>query len=231
VGYSDKEKVSSTLLIKQSLIPETQNKHQDIEPRILDIILQMTMSEFDKLAGEFNHVILERQSLTKTENYSRCYGKNQLRFGSKPVLVVIDCVKAYHDPTSPLYAPERFDEALKSILRLIEKCRAVGIPVVYTSVIYETPQSGGKWYTEKLPNVLCCYDAGNPFRDFAEGVMPRKDEVVVLKQYSSSFFGTALSSLLASWGCDCTILCGYSTSGCVRATGKQLLPLNNVAWH
>ncbi|KAH8775690.1 putative N-carbamoylsarcosine amidase [Hyaloscypha sp. PMI_1271] len=106
----------------------------------------MTMSEFDKLA----------------ENYSRCYGKNQLRFGSKPVLIVIDCVKAYHDPTSPLYAPERFDEALKSILRLIEKCRAVGIPVVYTSVIYETPQSGGK--------------------------------------------------------CDCTILCGYSTSGCVRAT-------------
>ncbi|PMD50361.1 hydrolase [Hyaloscypha bicolor E] len=160
------------------------------------------MSEFDKLA----------------ENYSRCYGKNQLRFGSKPVLVVIDCVKAYHDPTSPLYAPKRFDEALKSILRLIEKCRAVGIPVVYTSVIYETPQSGGKWYTEKLPNVLCCYDAGNPFRDFAEGVMPRKDEVVVLKQYSSSFFGTTLSSLLASWGCDCTILCGYSTSGCVRAT-------------
>ncbi|KAH8783632.1 hydrolase [Hyaloscypha finlandica] len=162
----------------------------------------MTMSEFDKLA----------------ENYSRCYGKNQLRFGSKPVLIVIDCVKAYHDPTSPLYAPERFDEALKSILRLIEKCRAVGVPVVYTSVIYETPQSGGKWYTEKLPNVLCCYDAGNPFRDFAKGVVPRKDEVVVLKQYSSSFFGTALSSLLASWGCDCTILCGYSTSGCVRAT-------------
>ncbi|KAE9363548.1 hydrolase [Stipitochalara longipes BDJ] len=160
------------------------------------------MSDFDKL----------------TENYRRCYGKNELKFGSKPALIVIDCVKAYHDPTSPLYAPERFDEALKSILRLIEKCRAVRIPVVYTSVIYETPQSGGKWYMEKLPNVLCCYDAGNPFRDFAEGVEPRKDEVVVLKQYSSSFFGTSLSSLLASWGCDGTILCGYSTSGCVRAT-------------
>jgi maleamate amidohydrolase len=136
------------------------------------------------------------------------------------VLIVIDCVKAYHDPTSPLYSPDRFDEALKSILRLIEKCREVKIPVVYTSVIYETPQLGGKWYTEKLPNVLCCYDAGNPFRDFAEGVEPRENEVVVLKQYSSSFFGTSLSSLLASWGCDCTILCGYSTSGCVRATGE-----------
>ncbi|KAH8659067.1 isochorismatase hydrolase [Tricladium varicosporioides] len=141
-----------------------------------------------------------------------------IKFGSKPVLIVIDCVRAYHDPASPLYAPERFDIALASILRLITKCRENKIPVVYSSVIFETPNSGGKWYTEKLPNVLCCYDAGNPFRDFAEGVEPRKDEVVVLKQYSSSFFGTSLSSLLASLGCDSTILCGYSTSGCVRAT-------------
>ncbi len=132
---------------------------------------------------------------------------------------MIDCVKAYHDPASPLYAPHRFDIALKSILSLIAKCRQVGIPVVYTSVIYETPAAGGKWYSEKLPHVLCCYDAGNPFRDFAEGVKPSKDEVVVLKQYASSFFGTSLSSLLTSMGCDLTILCGYSTSGCVRATG------------
>jgi maleamate amidohydrolase len=77
---------------------------------------------------------------------------------------------------------------------------------------------------EKLPNVLCCYDAGNPFREFAEGLEPQKGEPVVLKQYSSSFFGTSLSSMLASYGCDSTILCGYSTSGCVRATGELLSP-------
>ena len=51
---------------------------------------------------------------------------------------------------------------------------------------------------------------------------PLKSEVVVLKQYSSSFFGTSLSSLLASSGIDTTILCGYSTSGCVRATGERI---------
>jgi maleamate amidohydrolase len=82
-----------------------------------------------------------------SDNYNRCYGKNKLKFGSMPVLIVIDCVKAYHDPASPLYAPDRFNIALESILHLIGKCHAVGIPVVYTSVIYETPNSGGKWYT------------------------------------------------------------------------------------
>jgi hypothetical protein len=58
---------------------------------------------------------------------------------------VIDCVKAHHEPASPLYAPERFDVALKSILRLIEKCRAVGIPVVIcrlSSKVLEQEESG-----------------------------------------------------------------------------------------
>jgi maleamate amidohydrolase len=184
------------------------------------------MSEFKDLGGKLSTSASDRSPTdTGSDNYNQCYGKNRLKFGSKPVLIVIDCVKAYHAPESPLYAPERFDNALKSILSLIAKCREVGIPVVYTSVIYETPAAGGKWYTEKLPNVLCCYDAGNPFRDFAEGVKPLKDEVVILKQFSSSFFGTSLSSLLTSWGCDSTILCGYSTSGCVRATGEFTIPL------
>lgn len=55
-------------------------------------------------------------------------------------------------------------------------------------------------------------------REFAEGIVPREDEVIVYKQYSSSFFGTSLSSLLVSMSIDTTLICGYSTSGCVRAT-------------
>jgi maleamate amidohydrolase len=165
----------------------------------------------------------ENQLKSITDNYSRCYGKTKLKFGKKPVLIVIDAVRAYIDPESPLYAPDRFEIARKSMVRLLEKCRASKVRIIYTSVIYETPEDGGKWYMEKLPNVLCCYDAGNPFRQFAEGLEPQKGESVVLKQYSSSFFGTSLSSMLASYGCDSTILCGYSTSGCVRATGEFLV--------
>jgi len=67
--------------------------------------------------------------------------------------------------------------------------------------------------------VLCCFNVGNPLREFAEGVKPRADEVIVSKQHASSLFGTCLSSLFIIFGCDSTIVCGYSTRGCVRAAG------------
>jgi hypothetical protein len=76
------------------------------------------MSEFKELGGKPKraHVISTRDSPptdSASNNYKQCYDKNKLKFGSKPVLIVIDCVKAYRDPTS-LYAPERFEIGLKS---------------------------------------------------------------------------------------------------------------------
>ena len=52
-------------------------------------------------------------------------------------------------------------------------------------------------------------------RNFADGIVSRENEVIVYKQYSPSFFGMSLSSLLSI---DTTLICGYPTSGCVRAT-------------
>ena len=41
---------------------------------------------------------------------------------------------------------------------------------------------------------------------------------MVEKPFSSSFFGTSLASLLNAMKVDTLIICGYSISGCVRAT-------------
>ena len=51
----------------------------------------------------------------------------------------------------------------------------------------------------------------------------REDEPVVLKKGASGFFGTNLASILVSQGVDTVILCGATTSGCVRATAIDLL--------
>lgn len=155
-----------------------------------------------------------------SENYAKCYGKDKLPFGKRPVLLVIDAVHGYLDPRCPLYAPDRFEIARQMIVSTIEKCRSIKVPVVFSSVMYSTKtgNNGGNWYKYKLPQVLNSYDEGSPFREFAEGCQPREDEIVIIKQYSSSFFGTSLQSVLTGLGCDTLICCGYSTSGCVRAS-------------
>ena len=44
----------------------------------------------------------------------------------------------------------------------------------------------------------------------------RADEPVLAKAFASAFFGTPLAAMLA--GRDTLVVCGASTSGCVRAT-------------
>ena len=51
----------------------------------------------------------------------------------------------------------------------------------------------------------------------------RPEETVIVKKGASAFFGTNLASVLISQGIDSVILCGATTSGCIRATAIDLL--------
>ena len=145
----------------------------------------------------------------------------RLPLGLNPALLVIDICNAYLPPESPLYAQDRFHDALNSAGELVSLCREREIPVIFTRVVYPNPQSGGNWYKYKLPHTLLCFDAGNPLGDFpagSENFRPLKEEMVIEKQFSSAFFGTSLASRLVAMKVDTLIICGFSTSGCVRAT-------------
>jgi nicotinamidase-related amidase len=45
----------------------------------------------------------------------------------------------------------------------------------------------------------------------------------VVKKGASGFFGTGLASILVRCGVDTVVLCGATTSGCVRATAIDLV--------
>ena len=49
------------------------------------------------------------------------------------------------------------------------------------------------------------------------------EETVIVKKVASAFFGTNLASVLITQGIDSVILCGATTSGCIRATAIDLL--------
>jgi len=123
----------------------------------------------------------------------------------------VDVCKAYIDPESPLYAG--VESSAESMKRLVVAARAAGVPVVWTRVEYEPGGANGGYFYKKVP-ALRMFDKGSPFGAWVEGLEPAGDELVVTKQYPSD-----LADTLHAQGVDTVLITGWSTSGCVRATG------------
>lgn len=151
------------------------------------------------------------------ENYARGGFGKTLAPGRRPALLVIDFVRAYLVPTSPLYAG--VEQARTDCERLLKAARAADIPVIHTNVVYQTGGRDGGVFFRKIP-ALSCFEAGaHPdLAAFAEGLEPIAGETVISKQYASAFFGTSLASTLTALGVDTVLIAGLSTSGCVRAS-------------
>ncbi|WP_293897677.1 isochorismatase family protein [Phenylobacterium sp.] len=155
-----------------------------------------------------------------TQDYENAGFGGRLAFGERPALLVVDVVRAYTDPTSPLYAG--VEAALASNIRLITVCRDRGVPVIYTRVLYQAGGVDGGMFYRKVP-ALRAYLDGSPLGSFCEGIEPTADEIVVTKQYASAFFGTSLAATLRALGLDTVVIGGFSTSGCVRASALDAL--------
>ncbi|MEM5470291.1 isochorismatase family protein [Hoeflea sp. AS60] len=148
------------------------------------------------------------------DNYKIAYD-NKAGFGKSPALVMVDFAHGYFDPDCVLYAG--VDDALASALRVREIAHEMGIPVILTEVTYQRGGlNGGRFFEKAKP--LSCFVKGEKTAEFAQGLVPRDDEIIVTKQYPSAFFGTSLASTLTAMGIDNVVLTGLTTSGCVRAS-------------
>ena len=154
------------------------------------------------------------------DDYASAGFNGTLAFGDRPILLNVDVVKAYTETTSPLYAG--VESALAAIVTLTDAARAAGVPVAFTRVEYQAGGLDGGMFFRKVP-ALKAYEQGNPLGDLAPPLERRPGEVMVVKQYASAFFGTALASTLRAMGVDTVMITGFSTSGCVRATALDAL--------
>jgi maleamate amidohydrolase len=64
---------------------------------------------------------------------------------------------------------------------------------------------------------------GEPLAEIVPELPPDPEDVILIKQYASSFFGTSLAAMLTARGVDTLIITGCSTSGCVRATAVDAM--------
>lgn len=147
-------------------------------------------------------------------SYAGVY-EGRIGFGRNPALILIDFVAAYFEPESPLFAG--VEDALAAALALREAAREAGVPVIYTNVVYHRSMKDGGRFAQKVAP-LSGFAKGHPYGEWAPGLVPGEDELVLSKQYPSAFFGTSLASTLTAAGHDSLIITGLTTSGCVRAT-------------
>ena len=153
-------------------------------------------------------------SVSREDNYTGVFDV-KVGYGRNPAVVVIDFTLAYTTPGSPFFA-EGVVRAVADTVPLLEAARAAGIPVIHTKVMYHPSGADGGWFVRKVP-ALRSLVPGEPLAEIDPKVAPLPEEVVIVKQYPSPFFGTPLAPMLATLGVDTLILAGCSTSGCVRA--------------
>ncbi len=149
------------------------------------------------------------------DNYQGVFD-GRIGFGRRPAVLVVDFIKAYTTPGSPLYAAAVVD-AVRETADVLVLARSKHVPVFYTQVLYSRNAREGGIFVRKVP-VLRMLVAGEPLAAIVDELSPTADDVVIVKQYASAFFGTGLASALTALGVDTVILTGCSTSGCIRAS-------------
>ena len=140
--------------------------------------------------------------------------------GRRPAVLVIDFSCGFTDPECALGSD--LTPQVESTRRLLEAARAKGLPVVFTTIGFEPNGKDGGLWLQKVPT-LASLELGGRWVDIDPRLDPRDDETVLVKKGASGFFGTNLAAVLVTQGVDTVILCGATTSGCIRATAIDLL--------
>lgn len=150
--------------------------------------------------------------------------RRDLYVGPRPALLAIDLYNmAYQGGNRPVHEvakefPSGCGEyawnAIEPTRQLFAMMRARGFPVYYTT---------GEDRLEARPNKIrstnrrSSQSGENPFEIY-EAFKPEPEDTVIYKQRASGFYGTPLVAHLTQSGVDTLIVCGESTSGCVRAS-------------
>lgn len=157
-------------------------------------------------------------------------------FGARPVVFVIDVNYAFCGDRSepilesierwPYSCGEEAWRAIPMIVELLRVARSRDVPVFYTTgeSMKGSGLERGLWRSKCLRDApAMTAEIGN---DIVAEISPQDGDVVVVKAKSSAFFGTPLISYLNSVDADTILVCGTTTSGCVRATVTDGFSLN-----
>jgi maleamate amidohydrolase len=151
------------------------------------------------------------------EVYERAGFGARVRRGERPAIVVVDLTNGFTDPSEPTGAD--LTEVVAASAELIAAGRAAGVPVVFTTIAYTPAEADGDavtWLT-KAPGMRALRE-GSRAVALDDRLPVEPGDHLITKKGASAFFGTGLAALLAGLRVDTVLVCGATTSGCVRAS-------------
>lgn len=140
--------------------------------------------------------------------------------GSRPALLVVDLQMGFTDPAGgPGFS---MPDVVATSKMLVAAAHAFGAPVFFTTIAF--PADRTSVWLEKMPAMSSLrlgsgWEAIDPTLEMAAG------DVVVTKQAASAFLGTELATRLRQLRVDTLVVCGATTSGCVRASVVDAISL------
>ena len=140
--------------------------------------------------------------------------RQSLPLGKRPALLLVDMIRGFTDPACPLGSA--CDDVVAANAELLAGFRLAGLPVFFTTVVYRN-DAQARVFRHRI-NALNLLTPDSPWIEVDPALKPGADEMIIEKQWASSFFGTDLAEQLRSAEVDSLVITGLTTSGCVRAT-------------
>ena len=136
-------------------------------------------------------------------------------------MLVIDFSCGFTDPACALGSD--LTPQVEATRRVLDAARAKGLPVVFTTIGFDASLKDGGLWLQKVPT-LADLQLGGHWVEIDPRLEPRGDETVIVKKGASGVLRhqPRLGARLAGRSTP-VILCGATTSGCIRATAIDLL--------
>jgi nicotinamidase-related amidase len=140
--------------------------------------------------------------------------RNNLGLGDKPALIVVDMVRGFTDPASPLGCD--CPEVVAANARLLEEFHKRRLPVYFSTVVYRR-EDQARVFRDRI-KALNILTADSHWVQVDDRLAVGPEDVLIEKQWASAFHKTDLDQRLRAQGVDSLVVTGLTTSGCVRAT-------------
>jgi nicotinamidase-related amidase len=133
---------------------------------------------------------------------------------SKSALLLIDVINDLDFPEANQLL--RFARPMaRKILRLKERAKKAGIPVVYVN------DNFGRWRSDFRRQVQHCLRGEARGREIVKLLQPEEEDYFVLEPKHSGFFSTTLETLLRYLGSETLIITGIAGNFCVLFTAND----------